>query len=57
LFIVRYCLSGEEIKAAYNYLFFKYILSFQVLRRSGIDFAEAKKKDRASSFEIIFMRF
>ena len=56
-FIVTYCLSCEEIKAVYNYLYFIYILSFQVLRRDGIDFAEATEKDRAPSFEFIFMCF
>jgi len=49
-------LSIKEINTAYNHLYFNYILSIQVLKLNGTDFAEAKEQDQASFFYWYYFR-
>ena len=55
-FIVKYCLSIKEINTEYNHLYFNYILSIQLLKLNGTDFAEAKEQDQASFFDWYYFR-
>jgi len=49
-------LSYKEIKADYNHLYYKYILSIQVIGFNGTDFAQAIEQEQASSFGLIYFR-